>query len=195
MDEFLSVLDEQAAVWAQRLTQFGVGNDRAKQVASTVFREVAVHRDAIKTHERSVVPAQRQLHLLENLQMWRMFQHQAPTRFLPQRAQEALRDMMCVPDLYVTCVYLRDGLFRAVAETVEAGSAAERCARYIVQDPSIGMLRNAVAHGTWDFAEDGLTIWDGRSHTSQSQVSERDLSFQMMLVRTVGWSALLALSE
>lgn len=191
MSAFLEILDKAMRPHAKRLHDtLGLHLGQCQQLASLVFQEVSPEVGNLSG--RVYVDPRRRLHMLEDHHIWSLFNHVAPQRFPAQREANVLEEMTCALTLYVDFVYPTNELFD---ELCAIEGATKKCASYIRSpDQPVRHLRNAIAHGRWDFRSDGgLDYWDGKPLRAFVASSD-DLTFWRNLVRSVAWPALIALS-
>ena len=151
----------------------------------------------------------RRLQVLEDHQIWRSLPAvrrlsgepgRAPGGIPTERIQNTVIEMLAIVDLYVSMAYLSDSVFDKISSSTPENTVLNHCARFIRRD-AMRALRNAFAHGNWDFHQDGgLRYWDRARASDAGSLKEWELcpaeavEFILALTRCVGWVVLLECS-
>ncbi|HMP03769.1 MAG TPA: hypothetical protein PKC45_14825 [Gemmatales bacterium] len=203
--QFLTVLDNQMRPYAPSVVgDIELSYDAANSLATTISREISTanNKDDLLESLRasSALTVKRRLFFFEDLQIWNAKIEptlHCPTEheFPPERVETAFHEMLSVIQLYVSFVFVGDGLFECLAKEGPPDSCVQKCASYIRKNP-IRALRNAVAHGNWHLTHTGtVKYWARRGPKANEALTQFEatadrMNFFVNLTRCVAWSSL-----
>lgn len=208
MDQsFLGVLDYQMHPYVGRIVEdVRVDADDARALATTIAREIADATDMQlieKIRKSSPLSVTKRCDFFESFQMWdgvvmRTMECPISDGFPAELQQNAYNEMLSVIPLYVSFVFVGDGLFEVLTKGPK-GSCVRKCAEFI-RSKSRRALRNALAHGNWHLTHTGsVKYWAQNGQNDETliehEASKCDMDFYMNLTRCVAWTSLLAAKE
>ena len=183
-------LDEQLAVWSNRLTsELKIAENKSRKLATSIASEVGfLPKDA----KDSIIAAS-PIALADRLQELRAFQgwmdtvRHAPNSPFLVRAQVLTQNYICF-------VYLPESCFRVLSKISPKDSVTRKCAQYLSDNP-VRAFRNAIAHANWTYREDfkAIVYWARKGHDldevlQRFEVAQDELSFWQALSRCVAYS-------
>jgi len=157
-----------------------------EQIASTIYAEVRQLDECAHNKLRKKVKISPEEYLVEMVafQGWMDFAN------TPGRDPVIVRAQV-ITQLYVGFVWLKDSLLKPVKEMLGASTTAAIVEFFDTGDRRL--LRNAVAHGRWQYLPDfsGLKHWEDGEHA----VLVNDLNAWQLLSRATSIAILLALTD
>jgi hypothetical protein len=184
-------LDTQMQSFSARLTsQVKLTPAMAAKLATTIAADVRFLSSEQRAEIRaaSPVPISDRLAELQAFQGWMDLTHTVSDNPFVTRAQVLSQNYICF-------VYLPEACFRALSKACPRGSAAKKCAQFLINN-RVRAFRNAIAHANWTYRADfGAIVYWARKGTDTNEPLERfeieqnDLSFWQALSRCVAYAA------
>lgn len=184
-------LDAQFHKWQVRLLdEIKVPKETASKLATTIAAEVRFLDTTTKQEivDASPVELSDRLEELQAFQGWMDLASEHGKNPVIRRAQVICQNYICF-------VYLPEACFKVLSKKAPAGSATQRCARFLTDNP-IRAFRNALAHGNWCYRRDfsAIEYWARKGDNpneamSQFEVVQEDLYFWQALSRCIAYAS------
>lgn len=189
-----TALDTQLARWSSKLTDdLGVLPADASRLATAIAADVAVlsPENRAKLVDGSNVTLQDRLDELRGFEAWMSIASQV--------AHPGVVRAQVITQNYVCFVYLRDDWFHVLRGVSSPGSATERTASFLTEDP-VRAFRNAFSHGSWRYRADyrALQYWarrNGKGPIVEWVTEQAELEFWQALSRVLAYASIQTLAE
>jgi len=187
----MKVLDQQLAVWRERLqSDVKIKSEDVSKIATTVAKDVRWLSTDQKNEIKNASPVELSYRYDELLafQSWMEIANSKQQHPAIVRAQVISQNYICF-------VYLNESCFRVLKKYLPNGGVSKKCCNYLVNNP-IRAFRNAIAHSNWRYNEDftGLKYWSRKGSEpdeplQEFEVKNEELAFWQTLARAVAYAS------
>ena len=184
-------LDKQMQFFSNRLmSEVKLTPEMAAKLATNISSDVRFlsMEQKAKIKAASPVPLTDRLDELKAFQGWMEQANTIRNNPYVTRAQVLSQSYICF-------VYLPESCFRILAKACLSGSAAKKCAQFLINNP-VRAYRNAIAHANWTYRTDfkALIYWarkgsDLNEPLERFEVEQEDLAFWQALSRCVAYAS------